>query len=528
MTTSAVSERLRVFVSYARADGSNLAEELVVALEVAGFEAYLDREDISAGEDWEERLGVLIRQADTVVFLITPRSVGSKRCAWEVDLAKDLAKRIIPAVGLPVEEADVPPALRRLNFIQFTPGASFARGLAQLVDALRVDLDWIREHTRLGELARRWTDRGEVQALLLRDEELAAAQNWVAGWRAELPAVTEAHRIFLAASVEAQDLRTNQERQRIEAMARANAERADALARQEQAMRLLKRRTVIAGLGVGALSLGLAGTAVWATQQRERALEAHIRRESQRRDVAGQIVAYATSPGQMAMDTPSGSPYSTALLEALASPNASLWGALSATSMRVNRDSKGEQRPFVSSDMNADLYLSQPPSTRRQHAVVIAVGRYANMSFDIPGVYRDFSAWTPFLRTRRFAVTELRDPKLVEIKSVLDALRVADLGRSDPQLHKVGITIDEGDSVAKPVPPPDTLLLVVYSGIGVLHGTERFLAATDLAFEESKEGAQPPTPLGALSAVRLESRMRELAAASVAVYDTMFMEQRST
>ena len=517
MTTSVVSARLRVFVSYARADGSSLAEELVVALEVAGFEAYLDREDISAGEDWEQRLGQLIRQADTLVFLITPRSVGSKRCTWEVDLAKDLAKRIIPVVGLPVEEADVPPALRRLNFIQFTPGASFARGLAQLVDALRVDLDWIREHTRLGELARRWTDRGEVQALLLRDEELAAAQNWVAEWRAELPAVTEAHRMFLAASVEAQDFRTNQERQRIEAMARANAERADALARQEQATRLLKRRTVIAGLGVGALSLGLAGTAVWAMRQRDRALEAHIRRESQRRDVAGQIVAYATSPGQMAMDTPLGSPYSIALLEALASPSASLWSALSAASMRVNRDSNGTQRPFLSSDMNADLYLSQPSSTRRLHALVIGVGRFPNIPLEIRGVYRDLSAWTPFLRTRGFAVTELRDPHLADIESALDAIRVADSGRSDPQLHKVGIAL------AKPAPPPDTLLLVVYSGLGLFSGTERFLAAKDLAFEESKQDAQPRMRLGALSVVSLESRMRELAAASVAVYDTMFM-----
>jgi hypothetical protein len=33
-----------------------------------GFEPYLDKHDIAAGEDWEARLGRLIESADTVVF----------------------------------------------------------------------------------------------------------------------------------------------------------------------------------------------------------------------------------------------------------------------------------------------------------------------------------------------------------------------------------------------------------------------------------------------------------------------------
>ncbi|MCB1902330.1 MAG: toll/interleukin-1 receptor domain-containing protein, partial [Rhodocyclaceae bacterium] len=166
--TAEIIARLKVFVSYARSDGSALAEELVTALEVAGFEGYLDRHDISAGEDWEQRLDTLIRQADTVVFLITPSAVASERCTWELDLARALAKRIIPVLGLPCAEATIPVDLRRLNFINFAPGNSFARGLGQLVGALRLDLDWIREHTRLGELAQRWEIRERVEALLLR------------------------------------------------------------------------------------------------------------------------------------------------------------------------------------------------------------------------------------------------------------------------------------------------------------------------------------------------------------------------
>jgi hypothetical protein len=52
-----------------------------------------------------------------------------------------------------VSEAETPHGLKRLNYIFFSEGNSFARSLGELAKALRIDLDWIREHTRLAELA---------------------------------------------------------------------------------------------------------------------------------------------------------------------------------------------------------------------------------------------------------------------------------------------------------------------------------------------------------------------------------------
>ena len=71
-TVTSPAERLKVFISYARADGAALAEDLVTGLELASFEPFLDRHDIAAAEDWEARLGALIQSADTVVFIISP------------------------------------------------------------------------------------------------------------------------------------------------------------------------------------------------------------------------------------------------------------------------------------------------------------------------------------------------------------------------------------------------------------------------------------------------------------------------
>ena len=128
-TVTNPAERLKVFISYARADGAALAEELVTGLELVGFAPFLDRHDIAAAEDWEARLGGLIQTADTIVFIISPAAVKSERCAWEVDRAADLGKRLIPiqlvqTQGDAVLEANVPERLRRLNYVFFREGQS--------------------------------------------------------------------------------------------------------------------------------------------------------------------------------------------------------------------------------------------------------------------------------------------------------------------------------------------------------------------------------------------------------------------
>src|SRR6476646_3408615 len=100
----AEADRLRVFISYARSDASDFAEYLVVALKLAGFDAYLDRHDIAKAEDWENRLGDLINKSDTVVFVITPASVQSLRCDWEVKRSVELGKRLVPVQWMAVPE----------------------------------------------------------------------------------------------------------------------------------------------------------------------------------------------------------------------------------------------------------------------------------------------------------------------------------------------------------------------------------------------------------------------------------------
>ena len=75
--------KLRVFISYSR-DDLDFADQLDAALNACGFECLIDRHGISGGEDWKRRLGSLISEADTVVFVLTPNSARSPICDWEV------------------------------------------------------------------------------------------------------------------------------------------------------------------------------------------------------------------------------------------------------------------------------------------------------------------------------------------------------------------------------------------------------------------------------------------------------------
>ena len=111
----ALARPLRVFLSYARTD-LDLALGLRDHLTADGVDAFLDVNDIVMGEPWQERLQKLIVSADTILFLISPASVKSAYCDWEVDEAERLAKRIVPVVALPTVRGAIPGRLQRLNF----------------------------------------------------------------------------------------------------------------------------------------------------------------------------------------------------------------------------------------------------------------------------------------------------------------------------------------------------------------------------------------------------------------------------
>jgi len=259
MADPGAGEKLRVFISYSRKDSAEFADELLAGLEHAGFAPFLDRHDIKPGEPWEVRLGGLIEQSDTVVFVVSPEAVKSERCVWEVDWTIELSKRLLPVIFKPVPEDEIPKKLSRLQFVRFDTGRGITRPLAELAEALRQDLDWIREHTRLGELAQRWEGRRRPESLLLRGDDLDAAKAWMAARKGGAPEITDAQRAFIGASEDAEAKRVGNERAQLE---REKAQVAEIKAAQARTAHL-QRITRWAFAAVAAVILIVTGI-LWA------------------------------------------------------------------------------------------------------------------------------------------------------------------------------------------------------------------------------------------------------------------------
>ena len=253
--------KLRVFISYSR-DDLYFADQLDAALDACGFECMIDRQGISGGEDWKRRLGNLISEADTVVFVLSPASARSEICAWEVEEAARLGKRILPVNCRPLEGASPPARLRDLNYIYFyvepkVSDSGFGTGLASLIAALNTDFDWLREHTRYLQRAIEWDRSGRPANRLVSGDGIAEAKSWAARRPKGAPEPTPLHLDFIRASegeVEKVRRKAEMDEKRLkDAELQAALQRAEAAKEREAAAKKITRRTLIGTSGVVAI-----------------------------------------------------------------------------------------------------------------------------------------------------------------------------------------------------------------------------------------------------------------------------------
>jgi hypothetical protein len=150
---------------------------------------------------------------------------------------------------------DVHPEVASRNWVFWREESEAETALDGIVEALRVDPEWTREHTRLLQQALRWEGRNNDKSLLLRGQDLSHAETAVGTPRAEgVPQVTDLQRTYVQAS------------------------------RSAATGRL--RRLVITALVVAAVSVGLA-IAAWVARQeanRQRAEAVRQRAEAVRQE----------------------------------------------------------------------------------------------------------------------------------------------------------------------------------------------------------------------------------------------------
>jgi len=197
--------RTRVFVSYSRKD-SDAVDALVPTLQAQGYEVVVDRKDIAAAEVWRRRLEDLILDSDAVVFVISPHSIHSDVCGWEVERTIAYGKKLVPIVWQSIDAHACPPEIADRNWVAWERTPGDATPGPQTIEALRVaierDIAWERERTVWIGRAIRWDRALRAPGRLLRGEEVVAAEAWAAGRPTSAAALPDVLLAYLSQSRE--------------------------------------------------------------------------------------------------------------------------------------------------------------------------------------------------------------------------------------------------------------------------------------------------------------------------------------
>ena len=171
-------EHPEIFLSYARSDGE-FVRRLVTALERRGKDVWVDWDDIRKSADWWPMVEAGIESARTVVAVISPEFAKSEWCAAEIRHARENEKRLIPIVRSSVSPERLDRELAAKDWIFFRDEDDFDASIAELVDAVEADQDWLDEHARLLRSAKQWERQSEDSSYLLRGAALKAADAWL-------------------------------------------------------------------------------------------------------------------------------------------------------------------------------------------------------------------------------------------------------------------------------------------------------------------------------------------------------------
>jgi TIR domain-containing protein len=128
------SQPCRVFISYARKDGSTLAQRLQSDLVKQGFDAWLDTKRLRGGASWTQDIEIALDEAKYALAVMTPGSYVSHICRAEQLRALRKGKCVIPIKAQ--SNTDIPLHLEAKNYRDFSDTRSYDEGFRQLLQDL--------------------------------------------------------------------------------------------------------------------------------------------------------------------------------------------------------------------------------------------------------------------------------------------------------------------------------------------------------------------------------------------------------
>jgi len=114
---------MKVFISHSHT-GEPLVRDVATALQNAGLEVWDGEREIFPGDNWAEKTGQALREAEAMVVLYTPNTLNSSWVKRDIQYAlgeQRFRDRLVTVVAGPPEklpEDEIPGILRRLKFIK--------------------------------------------------------------------------------------------------------------------------------------------------------------------------------------------------------------------------------------------------------------------------------------------------------------------------------------------------------------------------------------------------------------------------
>jgi len=189
-----------VFISYSRRN-KEFALALQQQLRMAGIDAWLDTEDIPKSAEWWRAIRQGIDGANVFLCVISPDSLTSEVCNWEVAHAIKRHKKIVPLLFRdvfhdgtvpriqpmiwanperePISAAQNWTFLQARNFINIDE-RNFYQAVPDVIRAIRINLPYVEFHTQLTVRALEWEARRRSASFALRGEGLREAERWLA------------------------------------------------------------------------------------------------------------------------------------------------------------------------------------------------------------------------------------------------------------------------------------------------------------------------------------------------------------
>lgn len=194
-----------MFISYRRID-VDFVKKFVDATKTEGKEVWVDWEDLPPGsEQFTDDIKRGIEGSDVFISILSPDYLESEYCVdLELGYATQLHKKIIPIVYRKFDDYPIPEGISHINWIYFTPHAgqdnAFDESFSRVIEALEVDFDYVRNHTRLLLRATEWQENNHTNSYLLTGEGITESEAWLAQSATKRPLASVHHHEFIQAS----------------------------------------------------------------------------------------------------------------------------------------------------------------------------------------------------------------------------------------------------------------------------------------------------------------------------------------